>query len=324
MERMFSRIICAASLLLALSCGPKRAKAPAVSAARPFPQVEIPALITEPQERIQYASLHFWDRFLSQLAPADTLAYGGLSQDDAEKQMGIFVTLLQQAPPAVGQDAMNAFMDGLEAAQRRVPKGHILADMAQLTHHYLYDPTSPIRSEELYLPFVSRLAASALVEPSRKMAYAWDARMCALNRPGTPAADFTFVDTQGRTRTLYGIQADCILLIFGNPDCHACKELMEDMSALPDVSALIESGRLKVLDIYIDEDIELWKQKMADYPAAWINGYDPRFVIRTDLLYNVRALPSLYLLDQDKTVLLKDAETSQVLDRLSAWEQDLS
>lgn len=318
MDRKLSRIICAAWLLVAVACGPKRAKAPAVSAARVFPAVEIPALLTEPDERIQYASLHFWDRYLSQLTPADTLPYGGLPKEDMEKQMGIFVTLLHQAPSAVGQDAMQAFMDGLEAAQRRAPKGHILADMAQLTHHYLYDPASPLRSEELYLPFVSRLAASALVEPSRKMGYEWDARMCALNRPGTPAADFTFVDTRGRTRTLYGIQANFILLIFGNPDCHACKELMEDMSALPDVSALIESGRLKVLDIYIDEDIELWKQKMADYPAAWINGYDPRFIIRTDLLYNVRALPSIYLLDRDKTVLLKDAETSQVLERLAA------
>ena len=269
MDRKLSRIFCAAALLVAMACGPKRAKAPAaVPAARVFPAVEIPALITEPQERIQYASLHFWDRYLSQITPADTLSYGGVPKEDMEKQMGIFVTLLQQAPPTVGQDAMLAFMDGLESAQRRAPKGHLLADMAQLTHHYLYDPTSPLRSEELYLPFVSRLAASALVEPSRRMGYEWDARMCALNRPGTPAADFTFVDTRGRTRTLYGIQASYILLIFGNPDCHACKELTEDMSALPEVSALIESGRLKVLDIYIDEDIDSWKQKMADYPAA--------------------------------------------------------
>ena len=321
MERKISRIVWAGILLLAVACGPRRAKAPASPAARPFPAVEIPALITEPQERIQYASLHFWDRFLSLAAPSDTLSFFGIAKKDVEEQMGIFVTLLQQAPAAVGQEAMLAFMDGLEDAQRKAPKGHILADMAGMTHHYLYDPTSPVRSEELYLPFVSRLAGSALVDPSLKTGYAWDARMCALNRPGTPAADFTFVDTRGRTRTLYGIQAGYILLIFGNPDCHACKELMEQMSTLPEVDALIESGRLKVLDIYIDEDIDLWKQKAADYPAAWINGYDPGFIIRTDLLYNVRALPSLYLLDKDKTVLLKDAETAQVLDSLAALEQ---
>jgi hypothetical protein len=34
-------------------------------------------------------------------------------------------------------------------------------------------------------------------------------------------------------------------------------------------------------------------------------------VIRTDLVYDVRAVPSLYLLSADKTVLLKDATPEQ-------------
>ena len=72
------------------------------------------------------------------------------------------------------------------------------------------------------------------------------------------------------------------------------------------------------MDIYIDEDIALWKQRMAGYPANWINGYDPTFTIRQDLIYNVRALPSLYLLDRDKTVLAKDAEPDDVMALLLA------
>ena len=135
--------------------------------------------------------------------------------------------------------------------------------------------------------------------------------MCALNRPGTPATDFRFIDTAGRKRTLYGIRAELLLLIFGNPDCQACKELQEALESREDLSAAIASGELKVVDIYIDDDVEGWKQRVAEYPASWINGYDPDFVIRTDLLYNVRALPSLYLLDANKTVLLKDCTPEQ-------------
>ena len=43
------------------------------------------------------------------------------------------------------------------------------------------------------------------------------------------------------------------------------------------------------------------------------NGYDPDYAIRTDRLYDVRAIPSLYLLDSEKTVLMKDAPTEKVL-----------
>ena len=71
-----------------------------------------------------------------------------------------------------------------------------------------------------------------------------------------------------------------------------------------------------MVDVYIDEDIDLWKQRMAGYPSAWINGYDPTFTIRTDRIYAVRAVPSLYLLDKDKTVVLKDAPAEVVLPAL--------
>ena len=91
---------------------------------------------------------------------------------------------------------------------------------------------------------------------------------------------------------------------------------MAQMAASPEISALIAGGRLKVADIYIDEEIDLWKEKKDAYPKEWINGYDPSFTIRTDRLYAVRAVPSLYLLDEKKNVLLKDALPEMVLDVL--------
>ena len=77
---------------------------------------------------------------------------------------------------------------------------------------------------------------------------------------------------------------------------------------------MISAGKLAVLNIYIDEDLEAWRSYMPIYPEEWFNGFDPDFVIRTDVLYNVRAIPSLYLLDKDKTVIMKDAVTERVLD----------
>ena len=54
---------------------------------------------------------------------------------------------------------------------------------------------------------------------------------------------------------------------------------------------------------------------MPVYPDEWYNGYDPNLVIRNDMLYNIRAIPSLYLLDEDKRVILKDAPQETVF----AW-----
>ena len=288
------------------------------SSTRDFPMGEVPMMVTDPLERAAWLVNHFWDRFTEPdtLYRCDSLVINGVSKEDLEKQMGIFATLTESLPLEEGSRAMVRFYERLEAFQKAQPAGNLLPQTVGLATRYFYDPNSPVRSEDLYLPFVKKLAASELIDPAYRMGYKWDAQMCSMNRTGTPATDFIFVDTEGRRRTLYSIKAPRTLLIFGNPDCTACKDLMAQMESYPEITGQITSGALQVVDIYIDQDIDLWKQRKASYPASWINGYDPTFTIREDLLYNVRAIPSLYLLSEDKTVLLKDALPEKVLEML--------
>ena len=44
----------------------------------------------------------------------------------------------------------------------------------------------------------------------------------------------------------------------------------------------------------------------------WGNGYDKGQVLTHGLLYDLSSIPSFYLLDKDKKVLLKDADWRQV------------
>ena len=55
---------------------------------------------------------------------------------------------------------------------------------------------------------------------------------------------------------------------------------------------------------------------MPNYPSSWINGYDYTFKLRSSGTYDIRAIPSLYLLDSRKRVLMKDAPTETVLSYL--------
>ena len=270
------------SFALLCACGPRGGKGVSdAPARREFPAVDVPSMYSDPQERVGYAAGHFWDRFTdtAKVYVCDSVTVNGVPVAEVESQMGLFT--------------------------------------GRLTRHYLYDPNSPVRNEDLYFYFVDRLGRSDLIDNGYRKGYEWDARMCSLNRVGTPAADFSFTDTRGRVRTLYGIKAEHTVLIFGNPGCKACQEIMADMESTPEISALIDSGRLQVVDIYIDQDLDDWKDHIPEYPAKWINGYDHNYTIRTDLIYNVRGIPSIYLLDAEKTVLLKDATPERVLTALA-------
>ena len=72
------------------------------------------------------------------------------------------------------------------------------------------------------------------------------------------------------------------------------------------ISEAQREGRLKIVAIYPDEDLAAWRKHRKEVPAEWINGYDAGLAMRREELYDLRAIPSLYLLDEQKRVLLKD------------------
>lgn len=301
---------------LALSCGGR--KAAETPRLREFPVVGVPSMYAEPAERAEYAAGRFWDAFLdtSVLHYSDSAVLNGVPLKEVEGMMPGYVSLLLNLPPGKAVAAVSRFSVLLESFGKKYPDASVYGEMVRLTEKYLYDPNSPYRDEDLYRPFAAALAESPLTPEGRRNGYRHEAELCALNARGSRAADFSFLDVSGRRRTLYGVKAPYVLLIFGNPDCQGCREILTKISGDARLSAMVREGRLKVLDIYIDEDIAAWKAGTSSYPKEWINGYDPSHTIREDRIYHVRALPSLYLLDGDKTVLLKDAPAERILGAL--------
>ena len=50
----------------------------------------------------------------------------------------------------------------------------------------------------------------------------------------------------------------------------------------------------------------IWKKYLNGMPDNWIIGDDRRTIVETSL-YDLKAMPTLYLLDNEKRVVLKDA-----------------
>ena len=76
---------------------------------------------------------------------------------------------------------------------------------------------------------------------------------------------------------------------------------------------MIKRGELAIVNIYIDDEVDKWREYEPSYPRVWVNGYDFSQIINSDALYYVRAIPSLYLLDSQKRVIYKDAPVELVL-----------
>ena len=252
-------------------------------AAAPFPRVEVPGVITDPVERNAFLAEHFWDR-VKNVPQIDTVSL--------EEAVGLWATLLNAVPPETGKTAVIGFLGRMET----LPAAEVPPVLKQV-ERYLYDPNSPVRNEDLYGVLSDGLATAAFTPDSLRVHYGYLAGKCAMNAVGTRAADFLYTERPGRIRSLYSVEAEHILLVFGNPECTACRELHAQMENIPGIPEKIAEGKLAVLEVNPDTDA----------------------VAKAELerTYHIRAIPSVYLLDKDKTVLLKDAPVERALQYLN-------
>lgn len=188
-------------------------------------------------------------------------------------------------------------------AERSRPVLDLFSHVAEVV---LHDPNSPLRNDEYYIPILETLLDSPRLDEYAKIVPAYDLDLACKNRIGTQATDFVYTLENGRTGRLHNLRADYVILMFSNPGCPMCHDLMLELTASPLICELSELGRLKVLNIYPDADLVAWRAYLGELPHSWINAYDNGMTLSNERLYNLNAIPSLYLLDSQKRVLVKD------------------
>lgn len=62
------------------------------------------------------------------------------------------------------------------------------------------------------------------------------------------------------------------------------------------LAAAVKAGQISVLAIYTEGNEDAWRKNLPDMPAGWMVGMD-REEVKNEVLYDLKAMPSLYLLD---------------------------
>lgn len=312
------QIFILAVLLLAAGCREKKAER---FTALPFPDVQLPSMISGQQEALEYMAVNFWNGITdpSRSYPSDSLLVSGVRRGDVEQKFADWTSIMEYAGNGIWSKAVGNLYDRALACERKDTASQVFETFVDLFQKYYYDPNSPMRNEDVYYHFVSRYASYEGLTDVEKAKYEREARLCALNRIGTRASDFRFADRRGNIMNLYDIKAELTLLFFSNPGCEACMNIISVLREDPVISSMVASGRIAVANIYIDEDIQAWRSYMPVYPEEWYNGFDPDMVLRSNETYAVRAIPSLYLLDSEKRIIMKDAPEERLFRYLSSY-----
>ena len=312
------KLIFILAILLLAGCREKKAEQ---FHALPFPELQLPTMISGQQEALEYMAVNYWNGITdpSRNYPSDSLLVSGVRYADVEQKFADWTYVIEYVGQSVWSKAVGNLYERALACEKKDTSSRVFETFVELFQKYYYDPNSPMRNEDVYYHFVSRYASYEGLSDVERGKYEREARLCALNRIGTKAADFRFADRRGRMMNLYDVKAEMTLLFFSNPGCEACMEIINVLREEPLISSHIASGRLAVVNVYIDEDIQAWRDYMPVYPEEWYNGFDPDYVLRSNEIYAVRAIPSLYLLDAEKRVILKDAPENKVFETLAMY-----
>ena len=260
----------------------------------------IPPMLTAPEQRADFLVKHYWDNV--NFADTNYIHHPEVT----EQAWADYCDLLNHVPLETAHEAMRKMIDRSNADKK------VFAYFTDLADKYLYDPNSPMRNEEYYIPVLEAMIASPILDKTEKIRPQARLQLAQKNRIGTKALNFTYTLASGAQGNLHQLKADYILLFINNPGCHACTETIDALKNSPIINQLLAQKKLIVLSIYPDEELDEWKKHLNEFPKEWINGYDKKFIIKEQQLYDLKAIPTLYLLNKDKTVLLKDAPAQAI------------
>lgn len=260
----------------------------------------IPDSVSTLQKRCDFMVTHYWDFCDTKKAFS--------ARDKMAQAFDVYLSFMPYSSADVTRESIGAFMKRIE----KQPADILF--IGELAESKLYSDTATIPSDQLYLWFIEPIVKNKRVDRSAKMRFEHQASILARSQTGMAAPEFSFTDSKGTPGTWTpDTTAMATILFFNDPDCSECKMARLRLSLDIKTNRLIEAGVVKIISITPGDPDEEWLEAVSGYPANWTVGASPS----VDEIYDLRATPSIYVLDDKGTILLKNTTPEVILNIMS-------
>lgn len=263
-----------------------------------FPSPEIPMTIQDAKERALYYVRHFWDN--CDFNNPILLEHPSRMEQSLVNFFGVATYF---PIPEVEQSLLLPF----EKAQ-----DSLFVFFTKHYEKYLFEPNSPFFNEELYLPVVNWLARSPKVDLATQERAKFRAKLMQRNRVGHLAEDFAFTVPSGEVHRLSSFRGKPTILFFYTPGCSSCRNALAELKGDEALLGMILTGRVNALFIDSESDSEEWQRSIEELPEWGVIGFNHDGKVTSVPLYDLKASPTIYLIDSSGKVQLKDKTLAQL------------
>lgn len=138
------------------------------------------------------------------------------------------------------------------------------------------------------------------------------------NQIGQPAPRLQLVDTTMSPVNPLQFDDKYLVLFFYDPECGHCKKktpiLRDAYYDLKDLGA-------EVVAVSTISDIPKWKEYIIKNELDWINLADPQTRSNFRAEYNVRSVPQVYVLDQNRKIIAKKLDVAQLVEFITNYSR---
>jgi len=126
---------------------------------------------------------------------------------------------------------------------------------------------------------------------------------------GASAPQLILSDTSANKLSLYNLKSCYTLVIFWNPECEHCAEYLAELRNTYDS---YDEKYFQVFAVLATDNQKLWKTYIQNNKFLWLNVYDS--TKKNDFIqtYKLFMIPRIYLLDNNKRIVLKDFEVNEL------------
>ena len=280
------------------------------------------------QDQVDRYALHFWDGENVELLGTRLLSSEAEVALEAETQLANFFSVLLVATPDTSRKAVNNLMDRA---------GNSYQCIMDIAEKYLYNVQSPYFSEDKFLLFLDHKIARSDIPEIEKSREKYLAMLTRRNSVGGMAEDFTLYEIIGEfsgkitgknvgsagndVETMYGFlgkltERQSLMIVFFSAGCRDCIDGIVRLKHSSSLKKKISEGDLAVLAVCIEGKLS---NVSSQIPVTWAAASDGGAVMLNSL-YSTRQTPSVYILERNGEVVLKDASVSSAIQFL--LEQD--
>ncbi len=287
-----------AIMALAAACG-VTAAAQETSGGRAtlFEYPTIPDSCSTLESRCNFYVTHFWDKCDISRPISDEAALENAFRD--------WVSPFTQANRTAVISSVKSFMFKAGSNTSNLSK------LGRIAERALYGPEAEFWSDEVYVEIAKSMTQNKQLPREEREYYKGQIERINRTMPGA-VMDFEFTTANGDKQSLSNVKGRLVLLFFTDDGVDSSIDRVR-LSTSPTVNALIDSGDIAVVHIQSVKADSEWRHNADNYPSQWVNGA----VEAITNSYDIRQLPTSFLLDEERKVLQKNVPVGDLLEALN-------